>query len=267
MVLKLTVIYIFLLMPLTKGLGQEEQLVINLSPGQNNRIFTFENPKGSIKVTGYEGTDIVVAAAPRFGRPEKAAGKEIKRIGRDESDLSAESDGRSVILYNGTSDKTVDFDIKIPRDFSLKLKSLDNGTIQVININGEIVAENASGDILLENITGSSVLSTVYGQISATFRQVKPDSPMMFTSFEGDISIEFPATVNATLKMKSGTGEIQTDFELVPVRKQPAVKNAGNTKVITLEDWITGRINAGGPEFVIRSYNGDISIRKKQGFK
>jgi DUF4097 and DUF4098 domain-containing protein YvlB len=121
--------------------------------------------------------------------------------------------------------------------FPLKLKSLDNGTIQVININGEIVAENASGDIMLENITGSSVLSTVYGQISATFRQVKPDSPMMFTSFEGDISIEFPATVNAILKMKSGTGEIQTDFELVPVRKQPAVKMQGIQKQLP---WRTG---------------------------
>ncbi len=245
---------------------QGEQLVVNLSPSVNKRVFTFENPKGSIKVIGYEGGDIVVNAIPRFPEDVKVVNG-MRRIEQNPLDISAETDGSNVTLYCKAIGKTVDFDIKIPRNFSLKLKSLDNGKIEVINVNGEIEVENPNGDISLENIAGSSVLSTVYGNISAVFREVKPDSPMMFTSFEGDISLDLPASVNATLKMKSGTGEIRTDFDFKPENRRPIVQNIENTRVYSLDNWIVGRINAGGPEYIIKSYSGNITIIKKQTIK
>jgi hypothetical protein len=267
MIRKLIIAKFMFLMFAFPGICQGEQLVINLSPSLKNRVFIFENPKGSIKIIGYDGDDIVVNATLRFPEAEKSGGNEMRRIEQNPLDIYAETDGNTVALYSRTIGRTVDFDIKIPRNFSLKLKSLDNGNIQVISINGEIEVENANGDISLENIAGSSVLSTVYGKINAIFREVRSDSPMMFTSFEGNISLEFPATINAVLKMKSGTGEIHTDFDLVPIKRQPVVKNVDNTRIYTLEDWVAGRVNAGGPEFIIRSYNGDITIRKKQGIK
>ncbi len=245
---------------------QGEQLVINISPSLNKHVFTFENPKGSIKVIGYEGNDIVVNAFLRVPEAERSAGDRMKRIEQNPLEIYAETAGSDVTLFSRATGKTVDFDIKIPGNFSLKLKSLDNGNIQIININGEIEVENANGDITLENIAGSSVLSTVYGNIIANFREVKPDSPMMFTSFEGDITLSFPPLVNAMLKMKSGTGEITTDFDFVPVRRQPVVKNVENTRIYSLEDWVVGRVNAGGPEYNIRTYSGNIII-KKHGIK
>ncbi len=267
MIKKLIIAKILFLIIAFPGLCQGEQLIINLSPSLLNRIFLFENPKGSIKVIGYDGDVIVVNATLRFREPERPGGSEMKRIEQNPLNIYAEADGSTVVLFSRTIGKTVDFDIKIPRNFSLKLKCLDNGNIQVININGEIEAENANGDICLENIFGSSVLSTVYGKISAIFREVKPDSPMMFTSFEGNIFLEFPATLNAILKMKSGTGEMHTDFDLTPVKRQPVVRNNDNRKIYTLEDWVTVKVNAGGPEYIIKSYNGDITIRKKQVIK
>jgi hypothetical protein len=113
------------------------------------------------------------------------------------------------------------------------------------------------------NISGSAVLSSVYGKISAVFREVNPNSPMMFTSFEGDITVTFPETINARLKMKSESGEILSDFEIKPVKRQPVVTMDENIRIYSLEDWVVGSINAGGPEYVIRSYNGDIYLRKK----
>jgi len=264
MIRKLFISKILFLMFTFPGLCQGEQLVINLSSSSNRRVFTFENPKGSVKVIGYNGDVIVVNATLRLPESEKSGGSEMRRIEQNLLDISAEADGSNVTLYSRVVGKTVDFDIKIPRDFSLKLKSLDNGNVQIININGEIEVENANGDISLENIAGSSVLSTVYGKISAVFREVKPDSPMMFTSFEGDISLSLPVSVNAILKMKTGTGEIRTDFDFIPVKRQPVVKNVENTKVYSLEDWVVGRINTGGPEYIIRSYNGNIIINKNK---
>lgn len=261
MIRKLVIITATLLGFTLSCLCQEEQLVI--TPSSGKRILIFENPKGSIKVTGYDGNEIVVNAILRTREDLGSGDGEMKKIERNPLEITAETEGGIVTLYSRTTGKTADFDIKIPKNYSLRLKSLDNGNIQIININGEIEVENAFGDITLEGVSGSSVLNSVYGKITASFREVKPETPMMFTSFEGDISLNFPASLNALLKMKTGTGEINTDFDLVPVRRQSVVKNVENTKVYSLEDWITGMVNAGGPEYIIRSYNGNIIIKKQ----
>jgi len=133
----------------------------------------------------------------------------------------------------------------------------------VVNINGEIEIENANGNISITNIAGSAVLSSVYGKISAGFRDVNPASPMMFTSLEGNITIVFPSAINARLKMKSEKGEILSDFDIKPVNRQPVVKSVESKHIYSLEDWIVCTINEGGPEYIIKSYNGDIILRKR----
>jgi hypothetical protein len=263
MIRKLLVIASILVFIPSESFSQSEQLVINITqtslPGQ----LTFENPKGSIKVTGYDGEVILVTSMLRFREAEKIVNNGMKRIDQNGLDMSAEVNGNNVSLLCRTIGKTVDFDIKVPRNFSLKLKSLDNGIVEIVNINGEIEVENTNGDISLENISGSAVLSSVYGKISAVFREVNPNSPMMFTSFEGDITITFPETINARLKMKSEKGEILSDFDIKPVKRQSVVTRVENTRIYSLEDWIVGSINTEGPEYIIRNYNGDIYLRKK----
>lgn len=145
---------------------QSEQLVINLSRKSLPALLTFENPKGSIKITGYEGEVILITGTLRIRDEVKIAGNGMHKIDQNPLDISAEVNGNNVLLQCGTTGKTVDFDIKVPRNTSLKLKSLDNGNVEVVNINGEIEIENSNGDILLENISGSAVLSTVYGKIT-----------------------------------------------------------------------------------------------------
>ena len=242
---------------------QSEQLIVNLSDQSNHRLLAFENPKGSIKVTGFDGDVIVVTASLRFPEQGKIAGNGLRKIDQNSLDIEAEVNGNNVTLTCKTTGKTVDFDIKIPENFSLKLKSLDNGNVDVINVKGEIEIENGNGNISLENVSGSAILSSIYGNINAVFREIKPDSPMIFTSFEGDITITLPESINAKLKIKSDKGEILTDFDIKPGKREPVVKNVDKAKVYSLEDWVVGSINQGGPEYVIRSYNGDVTIKKK----
>ena len=264
MVRKFIVSSLFLFLLPAPVHSQEEQLVINLTGPAVNPVFIFENPKGAIKVTGYDGTDILVNASLRNTGTERQKTGTVRKIGQNSPDIYAETEGGNVTLFSRTSGKTVDFDIKIPRNFSLKLKSLDNGTVHVINVNGNIEAENPAGDLILENIAGSAVLSTVYGKISAAFREVNPGAPMMFTSIEGNISLTLPPAVNAVLRMKTGTGEIESDFDIVPEKRRSVVKNLENKKIYSLEDWVIGRINAGGPEYVITTYNGNIFVKKNK---
>ena len=252
---------LFLVCPLCLK-GQSEQLVINPPAGGEERLFTFENPKGSIKVTGYDGSVIVVTGTLRYPEAAKKSGG-LRKIEQSPVDIRAEVNGQNVLLLCGTSDKTVDFDIKIPSGFSMKLKSLDNGNVDILNINGEVEVINNNGNITLENISGSAILNSVFGDITVVFREVRPDSPMMLTSFEGEISLTVPATTNANLKMKSGKGEILSEIDFQPLKRQPVVRQVENTSVYSLEDWITGSINKGGAEIVLQTYTGNIILKKR----
>jgi hypothetical protein len=252
-----------LLMITVKISGQSEQLVVNMSFPGIQGMLTFENPKGAIKVTGYDGDVILVTGTMRHQEGEKKPASGMRKIDQNIFDITAEVNGNNIVLLSSSLGRTIDFDLKVPKKFSLKLKSLDNGSIEIININGEIEVENTNGDITLDGISGSAVLSTVYGKISANFREVYPDSPMMFTSFEGEISITLPASVKAKLKMRSEKGEILSDFDINQTGRQPVVKNIDNKQVYSLENWVVGTVNSGGAEYIISSYTGNIILRKK----
>lgn len=259
-------LFILLIISITfPGLsGQNEQLIINPpATGAGERFLTFENPRGSIKVIGYDGELIVVTGTLRHPEPEKKTTDGLRRIEQNTMDIRAEVNGQNVLLLCRSTGKTVDFDIKIPAEFSLKLKSLDNGNVEVLNIDGVIEVSNNNGNITLENIFGAAILSSAYGDISASFREVRTGAPMMFTSFEGNVFLTLPASVNVNLKMKSDKGEILSDFEILPGKRQPVVRQVDNTAVYSLEDWTTGSVNKGGPELVLQSYSGKIILKKK----
>ena len=244
---------------------QTDQLVIKVPASERGGLISFENPKGSIKVTGYDGDVILVTGTFRIKEQEGENTQGMRRISQNLIDITAEVTGNSVIVKTSSTGKTIDFDIKIPSDFSVKLKSLDNGKIEVINVRGEIEAENSNGDISLENVWGSAVVNSVYGKITATFREVKSNSPMMFSSFEGDIDLTFPPTINAVMKMKTDKGEILSDFDIKPLARQPVIKNVENKQVYSLEKWVTGSVNEGGQEYIISTYTGNILLRKRKG--
>jgi hypothetical protein len=263
MIRKLLIIAFGLKISLLTLYSQSEQLVVNLPATAFPYLITFENPKGSVKVTGYDGVVMIITGTLRFQTGEKTTLKGLHKIEQNSIGISAEVNGSNVTVLTGSTGKTIDFDIKVPRKTSLKIKSLDNGSIEIVNVSGEVEVENSNGDISLENAAGSAVLSSVYGKISANFMEVNPLSPMMFTSFEGDITLTFPAAINANLKLKSEKGEILTGFDLKPIARQPVVKKIGDKEIYTLGNWALGSLNSGGPEYIISSYTGNIEIRKK----
>jgi DUF4097 and DUF4098 domain-containing protein YvlB len=161
-----------------------------------------------------------------------------------------------------SNNKTVDFDIKIPRKFSLKVSSFDNGKIEIIRVSGNVEADNPFGDIILDNVAGSAVLNSVNGKIKAIFSAVDPASPMMFSSLEGNIELYIPEKVNANLKLRSENGDLFSEFTIKPLRRQTEVKNNDRGNVYSLEDWTVGMLNNGGPEYFVSTYNGNIYLKK-----
>ncbi len=94
------------------------------------------------------------------------------------------------------------------------------------------------------------------------------DKPMSFSTMNGDVDLTLPADAKASLKMKTQTGEVYSDFDIALSRAPQKVEDSGKPERgkyrISFESAIYGNINGGGPEITLNTYSGDIYIRKKK---
>ena len=65
--------------------------------------------------------------------------------------------------------------------------------------------------------------------------------------------------------MSSAMGDIYTDFDVNFEQKRAKVDNReeGGVYKISMEEFLSGNLNGGGPEFVLKSFSGDLYLRKK----
>lgn len=189
----------------------------------------------------------------------------MKRIGTGSPlDVSAEEKNNTVNIDANTTRQTVDLTIKVPQRFSLKISTINNGTIEVENVNGNLEATNVNGYIHLTNIAGSAVANTVNGNLIATFKSIDSGTPMAFSTLNGNVDVTFPASVKANSKLKSDRGDIYSDFDIDVDKNQSKVSRTSQSGMyqVKIDDWVYGKINGGGPEVMMKNMNGNIYIRK-----
>jgi hypothetical protein len=60
-------------------------------------------------------------------------------------------------------------------------------------------------------------------------------------------------------------GDIFTDFDMVMKKGAPKEEKNSEKGIykVSLEEWIRGDINGGGPEMTFKNFQGDIIIRSK----
>lgn len=260
-----------LLLVFTFNLAAQETVTVPLSnPGKPGHL-KIGLTSGSITVKGYSGKDVIVQATARGRRGNNRRNKSkskggLKRISVNSLEFSAEEYDNTVVVRSSAS-KTVDFEIQVPKNFSLKLRATNNGKIYVENVNGAMDVSNTNGPITLQDVSGSVSADALNRDIKVTFVKVTPDTPMAFSSLNGDIDVTFPEDFKADIKVKSDRGEIFTDFDLKEKPTEAKVTKGeserGNTFRVKVEKWIVGTINGGGPEVLFKNFNGDVIIRSR----
>lgn len=257
--LKLYVYIFFLIGFVSAENNTQDQLIIQLTHPGIHGFLEFNNYKGSITVEGYKGKVVTVEAKHRDEEADIKKIREYKSI-----KLSATERENKIRIDNSTYKKTIDVLIRVPYDFSLKLSTYDNGVINVFNVYGEIEIENYNGNISCKGISGSAVLSSVDGDLEVEFIKVSDNTPMAFTTVEGKIDISFPSDFRAEVKLNTEFGDLYSDFD-ISINKEKALieknKRNGTTKY-SFNDWVSGSINGGGAEFLFKSLNGNIYLRK-----
>lgn len=257
----------FIMLFSASSLAQDQVAIPLSNPDQPGKL-KIGIVRGSISVNGYDGKEVII----RYGNDdEKDRDREVtknglRRISNNTIGFEAREDDNEVEIGGVSPMRDISFDISVPRNFSLELSTVNGGDIIVENVKGEMEIQNVNGEITLTNVSGSAVANTVNGDIKAIFNAISPNKPMAFSNLNGDIDITLPANAKVTVKMKSEWGEMYTDYDMDITRqdqgKVDASSDSGTYKV-SVNNWIYGKINGGGPEYLLKSMRGDIYIRKK----
>jgi hypothetical protein len=247
---------------------QLEEVVVPLSkPGSQGHL-EVSVLNGSIIVTGTKGKEVIIRASGGDARPSRAKDEVdgLKRVTNNSLGLEVTERDNDVRIKTEAIHRIVNLEILVPQNFNLKISSVNKGNIEIRNVSGDFELNNVNGSIIMENISGSALANTINGKIKAVFTDWNNKSPMAFSTLNGEVDITLPANAKFTAKFGSDRGEVYTDFEIVKEKTQPVVnkKSDGGLYKVTIEDLITGKVNGGGPEIMIKNMNGNIYVRKKK---
>jgi DUF4097 and DUF4098 domain-containing protein YvlB len=169
---------------------------------------------------------------------------------------------------------SVSITIQVPAATSLVLRAVNGGEVTVEGVTGSIEVNNVNGSIALTDVGGPVIAHATNGRVVATLKQVAAGKPMSFTSFNGNVDVTLPASAKANLKLRSDRGDVYTDFEVQTTQAPPRTQQGdssrdrgrndsrGNARYrLEMDRSIYGTINGGGPDFELRTFNGNIYLR------
>ena len=230
---------------------------------------------GSITVKGTNRKDVKVSYKPYQDDEDhdhccdddknSKSTEGLKKISSGYAGLEISEYNNQVSVHAENWSKGMNVEIEVPSNFDLNLHTYVHGTVSVENIQGEIEIENYNGPIKAKNISGTLVGNTYNGAIEVEFVKVPPETPLAFSTYHGNIDISFPATFKGTIKAKTENGDVYTGFDVNLKKGSSQFKTEKTSKGtnVYVDNWVTGDINGGGPEIMMKNYYGNIYIRKK----
>jgi len=253
-----------------RAIAQDDQrLVLPLSYPSRPAILEVALFSGDIEVEGYDGNEIVIVAdAPMrdANGQEEPRADGLRRIQTSSVGLTVEEGDNRVSLRMDFSPKNVDLEVRVPRRTSVHASLVNGGDIVITGVTGEHELSNVNGDVIATDISGSAVMNATNGDVNATLAAVDASKSMSFTSFNGDVDVALPANLSADLLVTSQQGDVYTDFDLNE-QQDPAVVerngDAGGRYRVRMRRETRYTIGSGGPDIQLRTFNGDVMIRKR----
>lgn len=248
---------------------------IELSSASRPGRLIVDNVFGAITITGYGGRTIEVTARETFEARDQAA---LERARREVSLEIRERDNTVELYVNGPFrderdrhrghrwDQYItiyDFEIKVPRETQLELKTVNRGKIRVTDVRGDFDVRNVNDDIELRGVAGSGRVATVNGPVRVWFAE-NPREETSFKTINGDVEIHFQDGLSADLSMKTMNGEFWSAFEVEPLPRAAEVteKNDNGMRVIHSKSRTYVRAGRGGPRLTFETLNGDVLLRR-----
>ena len=244
-----------------------ERYVIPLTnPGQPVKVHV-SLISGSISVEPHANANEVVVVARTDDEEEEPRrnAQGMRRLPNRSLGLAVEEQGNVVKVSMGGPPREASLHLLVPRKATLSLGTVNDGDLSVRGIDGELELQNTNGSITALDVAGSVVAHTVNGEVKVTLTRVDPRAAMAFSTLNGDVDVTLPADTRASLRMRSDNGEIYSDFDVqlgAPEAKVSQGRSGGRYR-LEVEREVRGTVGGGGPEIQLRTFNGDIVLRRK----
>lgn len=250
-----------------------ERLVVPLSDPARPAHVEVTLVLGGITVVGSGATEaVVIEAEARPGEDDEPgevdpSRRGMRRIPNDALGLEAEEKDNHVSIRAEPWRRALDLRLTVPKASALVLSSVNDGELVVTGVDGELELHNTNGGIRVEDARGPVSAATLNGDIQVAFgKGGVAAAPMAFSTLNGDVELTLPAGFKGDVRLRSDNGEIFSDFEVV-LESEPAieeVRKQGRHRWI-LERETKGKIGGGGPELLLKTFNGDIVLRRAGG--
>ncbi len=246
----------------------------------NIKYLLVANIQGDIQVTGTNTAQIMLSANQTINNKVSGSDPEIGLLQEGDtlaiyiqSDCShfslnkRKNDGKRKWGYSNWDDchkqtsLKVDFAIRVPLETVVILSTINDGDIQVENIETPIWANNINGHVNLTQINNISEARTINGDVTIRFKN-NPKQTGFFYTLNGNINAFFPGDLEADVSFKTFQGNFFTDFETAkagPVKIEAT--QGGDGFIYKLDGRSNIRINNGGINLDFETFNGNVYLR------
>lgn len=266
---------------------------LSFAGGTEPQTLKIDNIFGSISVSGYSGKTVQLTAKKtihaKTNQTLEDAKKEVKL------DIFTKGDNIDVVVDGPFRDEKggchwnshklgyivqYDFQVKVPFKTGLNVKTINDGDVDVTdiqgkstikNVNGKITVKNLKGDfqvytvngrIKMEGITGSGEAHTVNGKVNVLFDK-NPGSDCSFKTINGNLELDCLPGLSGDFMFKTFNGKIYSDFPVTYLPSSPAKGERKKGKyVYKSRGFQSVRIGNGGPAIKMDTLNGNIIISK-----
>lgn len=260
--------------------------------GEQNALI-IANINGSVKVVGYEGSEVQVELTRTIrGKTEARLEKgkaEIKlgiidladtlilytqglcnqfgrQTGRNrngfKSNWGYDWNSRNDDECKSPADHTFNYVVKVPYAIHVSVSTVNQGDVTIENAGGVVNVNNVNGAITLTGISKEATAHTINGNVDITYAK-NPTSPCRFYTLNGDINAWVQKGLSAELNFDSFNGDFYTN--LARLESMPLVVEKKNSdKGVKYK--IKGnrfRAGAGGPLLDFETFNGDVYLKEK----
>jgi DUF4097 and DUF4098 domain-containing protein YvlB len=265
---------LFILFAASAAVAQDnpaDRVTVPFSDPARPKMLKASLVNGGITVKGYDGKDAIVEARAQGDSGRKARRAErpdgLRRIDITGTGLSVEESDNVITVGTRSVNDSIELNIQVPFNTSLKLHAVNGGDIVVDHIIGDVEIDNTNGNATATHISGAAVVHALNGKVLVSLDKVTADKPMSFSSLNGDIDVTIPADVKAKVKLKTDNGAVYSDFEIAmdTTARQPVVQESKSGKGkyrVQFDRAMYALLNGGGPEMQFTTFNGNIYVRR-----
>jgi DUF4097 and DUF4098 domain-containing protein YvlB len=255
------------------------------------------NINGSVRVEGYEGTEVKVEIdksinAKTADRLEK--GKQqiqlgtldlvdtlvlyVNGTGANFGPRKSRSNNRGRENYgydwccnncnNGCDcrvefDYKMDFVVRVPYNVNVVASTVNSGDISVGKVRGVVHADNVNGSIKLTDLAREARASTINGNVDIEYT-TNPSKDCRFYSLNGDINAWFQKGLAANMSFESFNGDFYTNItklENLPTQVEKEKDSKGMKFKVNGNRYRIG--NGGAAMLDFETFNGNVYLKER----